>query len=122
MFALSRLLRGKQSQIPPLVVQQKVMLTDHEKVEIFASTFHSNHRLTVTDQVSHDIEEAVRESKIQINTDTSINVDERTFASPKEIRNIVKRLRSNKAPGGDGVQPVILKNAGRKCITALMLV
>ena len=119
MFALSRLLRGKKSQIPPLVVQQKVMLTDHEKAEIFATTFHYNHLLTLSYQFLHDIEEAVRESEIQINMDTPINVGERTFASPKEIRNIVKRVRSNKAPGDDGIQLVALKNARRKCITAL---
>lgn len=119
LFTLSRLLRGRSNVIPPLKEKDQILLTESEKAEALASQFMSNH-LTTSDQVAPaTIEEAVSNCALHVESQRVLNLDSRTFVSPKELRDIISRQSNNKAPGEDGIKNIVLKNAGRKFITAL---
>jgi hypothetical protein len=42
------------------------------------------------------------------------NDDFSSYTSSREIKNIINRLRNGKAPGGDGVPYILLKNISRR--------
>lgn len=119
LFSLSRLLRGKKSSIPVLEGSSGPLITDAEKAEAFANRFLSNHLTTTDDSAPPEIEEAVDECIRLIDNHTDPNLDPQTLTTPKEVRNIIRGLRNNKAPGFDGVRNDMVKNGGKKLVTAL---
>ena len=119
LFAMAKLLKGRTKHLPPLKEQNKVLISDFEKAEALASRFRTNHLITADSPASSHIEDAINNSTNEVDLRTDLNTDLHTFATTKEVRNVIKRLNNNKAPGVDGIKNITIKNSGRKCITAL---
>jgi hypothetical protein len=51
--------------------------------------------------------------------DGGFNTDTSTYTSPREIRNVVRRLRNGKAVGDDAINNSLLKNLSCKALVFL---
>lgn len=54
-----------------------------------------------------------------LTSNTLLNTDVATFTKPSEIKRIIQRLKSRKAPGQDGVRNIMLKRLPRKGLVYL---
>lgn len=116
-WQISKHLRNKCKYDPPLKVRDSYVASSAGKAEALAESFSKAHRNTLPGDYNTDIE--VNETIQEIALHQELNVDASTYAKPKEIRSIIHRLKSKKAPGRDGVRNVLLKNLSRKGIVFL---
>lgn len=119
LWKMTRILRGKFQQLPFFKQGNQLLLTDSERAEALAENFLSNHHTTTADRSLHRIERDVKNCVKQIHTTSNINDDCSTFATPKEIRHIIKQLPNKKAAGEDQITNSMIKNGPRKFVVAL---
>lgn len=92
--------------------------SNSDKANCVADAFKLAHELTQNDSFSHSIDRKVEKYIQRLNIS---NLDECSFQiiRPEEIYQIIKKFKSFKAPGFDGIQNIILKHLPRKAIILL---
>lgn len=107
-WRITKAIRGKHSNnISKLQYEGKDLLTDEEKVNCIASTFEKSHTLTAS--FKHSIDKEVNRFNKIISNDLQPNLAASTYTTPNEIKSIIKKLKSFKAAGLDGIQNILLK-------------
>jgi len=114
-WRIAKVIRGKHSnKVGKLRDGDIDLFTDEEKVNSIANTFEQSHSLT--SHLKHSIDAKVKQFNKQLLNDKQVNLDASTYTSPKEIKAIIKKLKSFKAPGLDGIQNILLKKLPAKAI------
>jgi hypothetical protein len=89
-------------------------ITESEKANAMASKFFLVHE----NSLHSDQSASVQKSCSTLYSDV-FNDDSSAYMSPQEIKNIIKKLKNGKAPGGDGVPNILLKNMPRNATVFL---
>jgi hypothetical protein len=118
----TKILKRKQSILPVLRLNGDKITSDQEKIEIIADRFSGSHLLTVNQNSTAEIENAVSEKIAELNNSGPADVQGGDLTSPGEIRSILKRLKNRKAPGPDGINNLVLKNLPRMVLVYLTYV
>jgi hypothetical protein len=102
----------KQTQniLPILQLNENKITSDQEKIDIIADRFSGSHLLTLNQNSTAGIENAVGETITELNNSGPVDVQEGDLTRPGEIRSIQKRLKNRKAPDPDGINNLVLKN------------
>lgn len=122
LWKMSKVLSKKHQPIPSFEVTNKKFMSDEDKAELLAQNFEEVYKIPdLLLKKQKDIE-----TKITNILDHKIIVSEKELHSlkttPNEIKEALKRLANNKAPGSDGIQNIILKNLPRKAIVQFMYI
>lgn len=88
------------------------MVSNKEKADALAANFAQAHNNTLASD-PRTVQE-VNQTIEELSNFIEMNIDPSTLTKPKEIREIIKRLKSKKSPGQDGVRNVMLKHLPRK--------
>lgn len=118
LWTMPKILKGKRAKLPFLQLNGRLLTSEDERAEALADNFLLNNETTTNQRSSVETERMVKRCANQMRADTSKNNDATTFAKPKEIREIIRFLPNNKAPGKDGVTNLMVKNSSRKAIVA----
>lgn len=104
------------TQNKPLIVNGKTITTAAEKAEVMAEHYRKQNLITrhLSDLQTTQL---VDESYETTNRNTEAPNDKLT--SPSEIRRILKKMPTTKAPGEDDIQGILLKNLPKKAIVQL---
>ena len=121
LWKITKILKNKRPNIPPLHIDNQHIITDQEKAEIISDKFLDNHMLTVNQSISNALSVPISLIEREL-SQALINNDPSTLTNVQEIRNIITKLKNNKAPGVDGVTNKALKQGGRKLTVALMYI
>jgi hypothetical protein len=105
--------------LPTLLHNGAKIFSDQEKIDAIAQKFSESHLLTVNQTSTADINRKVTEKIAEIQGGQPAEVHGSDFTSPNEIKSIIKRLGSRKAPGPDGINNIVVKNLPRKAVVYL---
>lgn len=119
LWRMSKVLRGKKSQIPFLRSEDRLLLTEAERANALADQFERNHETTVNSPTDPATDRFVKDQLQQLAATPGHNLDFRTLVTTKEVKSLIKNLPNHKAPGDDKINAVMLKNCSRKCIVAI---
>lgn len=111
-WKVSKLLRNKIKYNPPLKTGNTLVVSPAEKAKVLAENFAKSHLNNLPGDSSTNAE--VEASILEVSQNSDINIEASTYAKPKEIRCIIQKLKSKKAPGEDGLRNIVLKNLTRK--------
>lgn len=107
----------KFSQVPILVQNSANYITDKEKADVLAENFETAHHISQTDSPEQaDIRKRVEDF---INSNRFVKPENHLLTNPSEIRDEIKKLPLNKAPGKDEVDNRLIRNLSRKAIVQL---
>ena len=121
LWKLTKVLKNKRSNIPPLTINNHILLTDYEKAEAIADKFLANHMTSIHQHTSNDLTNAIRRMNTNL-LQIFKNNDHSTLSTVREVKNIISKLKNNKAPGLDGITNKALKHGGKKFSIALMYI
>lgn len=113
----TKLIRRKNNFIPPLKINNSMFTTDQEKTELFAQTLYSSHMLT-TDYSNSCTLNMVNESVARIDNEV-VDTNEIKITTVREIKLIIKSLKSSKSPGDDGINNKVIKKFPSKLLILL---
>jgi Reverse transcriptase (RNA-dependent DNA polymerase) len=114
LWSFTKLIKNKTRNIPALKIDGKYLLTGKEKADAIALQFSIAHKNSMNSQ----LEETVHEG-CGVLRSYETNTNPSTLTSPREIKNIIKKLKNGKAPGFDGIPNILLKNLPRKALVYL---
>lgn len=97
--------------------QNGVVFKAVDKANLLARQFESVHH--ITENMGDQETEIAVENPLNEITQHTIKDDEYILTSPQEIMKVIRKLKSKKAPGHDGIQNLILKNLNRKAIVQI---
>ena len=106
--------RKSDNKIPTLHGPNGLVYTNKEKADVLADNFEKVHSLTKdfgNKKISKNVKKRYKKIK-----DKKVNLGTIKLTSPKEIQNIIKKMRPRKAPGHDGMQNIVLKNLSNKAL------
>jgi hypothetical protein len=109
--------KNKCRSVPTLKVNGVKLITEQEKASALAEKFSRAHENAVQSPLS-----AVVGKNCSVLRDDSFNIDFAAFTSLREVSKAIKRLKSCKAPGFDGVPNIIFKNMPRRSFVYLTYV
>ena len=92
------------------------MISNVDKANVFAKAFNKNYNLTVNQPSSFDTPVNYFISELNKFTHFSFS---KFITKPKELKQLIKRLKSNKSPGTDTITNRILKNLPNKALNFL---
>lgn len=118
-WQIAKSFKKPTQNIPTIVKNDKTYLTDKEKTHILGETLediqknneHSNKEIAITKTLQDFFNTFILPGRCKIN-----------MTNPKEVKNIIKSLQNNKAPGKDKIDNRLLKNLPRKIIVQLMYI
>ncbi len=116
----TKLLKNKTGVLPPLKLNDgSVAYTNQQKSETLADNFHKSHTLTLNYN-NPRITNVVARS-IRLINDTQIDPPElaKILTKPKEIYEILKRLKIRKSPGDDRITNRILRQIPKRAVVLL---
>lgn len=122
LWSLSKTLKGKRALLPFLKVSNKLLITDNERAEALADAFQSNHEVTLNDRIPNNVQQSVERTVRLLERDERNDFDPSSFITPKELKDIIRKLPNKKSPGADGIRSEMLKNCSRKTIVALVYI
>lgn len=116
MWAISKNLRLRSRQIPPLNsgINNRTLLTNKEKCESLARRFAGIHNDCGTSLFSQQIISEV-DNFLTLHT-ALLPPDNLTMTTPREIKEILRSIRPSKSPGEDTINGRLIKNLPRKAI------
>lgn len=118
LWKMTKTLKTRQSIIPPLTHDTIRYTNDVEKTEILAKVFEESHNIVQSNEGQLEIENSVNEF---LSHDHNENF-ETYITSPKELKDLIKKLPNNKSSGLDGVDNRLLKNLPKKATVQLMYI
>jgi hypothetical protein len=102
----TKIVKNKCRNVPTLKVNGVTLITEQEKASTIAEKFPRAHENTV-------------QSPLSVLHDDRFNVNPSALTFPREVKKAIKRLKSAKAPGFEGVPNIILKNMSRRAFVYL---
>lgn len=116
LWRLSRYLKNKSREIPPLSVDDKILLTEEEKTKALADKFEEFHQNTLAgDDPNHTNEVTSQVTRYLADQASSVPA----YPTPEEVHQYIRKLKSSKAPGHDRVHNNLLKQLPYKAIIYL---
>jgi hypothetical protein len=115
-WKLTKILKNKSVQIPPIRTGNTILLTDSEKAEAFASNFQKFHETSINKKSNMD--KIVKETNKSISMTPSFAPTE-NMIHQNEIINIVKKFKNFKAPGLDNIMSITLKKLPKEAFEFL---
>lgn len=117
MYSLIKRVTTKNQPLQPLIINDEVIYNPQDKANIIAKTFKNIHK----QNENMGNPGKTREVRENVNTFAREQINNRNFepTTPKEILNITKRLKINKAPGFDKITNVALKHLNHKVLILL---
>jgi hypothetical protein len=97
-WGFTRIIREKFRRIPALILDRLTLITESRKTDAIASKFSLAHDNTLRSELSTSVRNGC-----SIINNNAFNDNSSSYLSPREIRNLNKKLKSGKAPGWDGV-------------------
>jgi hypothetical protein len=113
-WGFTRIIRDKFRGISILKLYGLTLITESEIADAIASKFSLAHDNTLRSELST----SVWDSYSVLNSN-AFNDDTSLYTSPREIMNLIKKLKSGKAPGCDAVPNILLKNIPRRAAVFL---
>lgn len=118
LWRISRGLKRKSEPIPFLEIGNQTALRDQDKATMLANLYESFNRV---DPVAHTPKQRYAQSRYnQFHEIDYVRLSPRNFnsikASEKEIAGYLQRTPTNKAPGPDNIEPIVVRNLSRKGI------
>lgn len=110
-WKLTKVLKNKPRPVPPLKVQNSLLITPDEKAEAIGEHLVRSHNLGST--IVSPLEDRVDECIVHLET-TPCVVPHEDRVTPEQICSAVKGLKNMKAPGYDGVFNLVLKKMSNK--------
>jgi hypothetical protein len=110
----TKIIKNKFRTIPALKMDGLTLITESEKAFAIASKF----SLAYENSLHSDQFASVQDNYFDLYSDV-FNSNSSSYTSPREIKNIIKKLKNGKAPDGDGVPNILLKNIPRKATVSL---
>lgn len=106
------LFKRKKTLVPPLVNENnETAYSNGQKSDFFAKAFESSHLLTKDWSSKHEVK--VKKSLKKLKSDKTTILDQ-VYTNSREICEIVKNLKRNKAPGMDRITNLMIKNLPKK--------
>lgn len=111
--------KNNDNKIPPLQINNNILVKNHDKAEAFANHYEKVHYLR--DKLGLDDHNKLVNSLVlnYHNINHTLNLDTIKYDSPAEISKAIKHFKPKKAPGLDGIQNILLKNLPIKAIVYL---
>jgi hypothetical protein len=101
----TKIIKNKFRAIPALKMDELTLITESEKANAIASKFFLAHENLLHSEQSASVQDNCSALYSDVFSD-----DSASYTSPREIKDIIKKLKNGKAPGGDGVPNIFLKN------------
>jgi hypothetical protein len=101
LWKVTKLIKSKHNLLPPIKINNKILITPAEKSNAFADYFeecHKNPLETNTPKFTEKIESSVNEYLLNVPEDTEID-----YPSPEETNAYIKNQKKTKAPGLDRI-------------------
>lgn len=119
-WKMAKCLRNKRDTNKPIIANDKNIYTDEEKLKIFADTIEKQFTLNANPcNFDEDIEtEYIYNSYLSNNNNCTLGI--LNNVTQDDLVNIIKRLNNKKAPGGDGITNVMLKQLPRNKLFDLL--
>lgn len=118
LWKISKFFKNRPQMIPPLSLNQRLLVTDEEKCEAFADRFRDVHDETNIALGSDVVSKRVKDSLLKIDS-TRVDPDSIEFVSDAEVLSIISSLKNDKAPDLDRVGNRHLKNLPILALTIL---
>lgn len=114
LWKIAKCLKNKKTSYNVPAIQSKygLAITDSEKANAIADNLHDIHRQT--ENLSDRKTNIAVERLYQNFHKQTIETPETALTTPKEIKQVIKNLSNNKAPGEDKITNKLLKNLPRK--------
>lgn len=118
-WRVTKTIKKSFNKIPPLKsnLDDTYLFTDEEKANEIANHFSNSHLLTINNISSMDLNVSQEINNLDFE---SSNTDRSTYVTPREIFAVLKRLKSGKASGFDGILNILLKNIPKKAVVLLL--
>lgn len=114
LWRLVKTLKPKSDTIPPLKTSDGLLTANtSEQCEVLADTFAMNMNLT-HDWVSDSVETDVQSAITVLNNHAIDNFHQPV--RPTQVWKVIRKLKTRKAPGDDGIHNIMLKNLSQKSI------
>jgi hypothetical protein len=122
LYKIAKLLRKKRAPLGEIVDGNRTAMTDADKATMLADHYANVHDLHIDDiQLSegqkHVIDTVQAFDRTDITCDGTYLREFRT--SPSELKEAIKKLPNNKAPGEDEIRNITIKNFSNKAIVQL---
>lgn len=116
LWKMTKFLKKEPRIIPTLTVNSIDHNTDERKAEILANTFKETHNIGSTN--SDEDQNIINSVSAFLLKHKNIHSDntKHYLTNPSELKNIIKDLLNNKAPGLDGIDNKLIKNLPKKAI------
>lgn len=112
--------KQKNDSTPPLVTKQSIAFSSLQKAEALADNFESVHKQNLnlsSTYYTNQVHKVIRETfapKIEKHNDCE-------SISPNEVKTFIKKLKNKKAPGGDKITPLLIKNLPNSTVVFITL-
>ena len=116
-FRLNQMMGKQKRGMPSAITYEGKELKETEKLKAWGKMFQSDQMQKVSEEVERWIRARNVESWGWTTTEHVQGLDEEIQWS--EVKMVIKRLRSGKAPGEDGITAELLKGVNEECIRAL---
>ena len=118
-WKVTKTLKNPVTKIPPLKTSSTLLFTDSQKADEIGSAFCGAHSTTFNESSDDVTESAVTMSNNSINFFKPV-IQESCLPTPREISRLIRRLKSKKSPGDDGISNILLKKLPKKAIILTM--
>lgn len=118
-WKVAKILKSKPQQVPPLKLNDSLLITHEEKANAIGAHFVSSHNLGST--IVSPLEGMVQES-IQAIANTPCYVPANKKITVDEVRLSIRQSKKMKAPGFDAIFNLVLKNISERSIVHLVCI
>lgn len=118
LWKTTKIIKKQIKHTPPLKVNGLTLLTDNEKANALSDQFIKAHEITQNyrnSQVDNDVQSSIN----FLNNTPPNSIDPTILTKPSEIKETIKHLKNNKAPGPDQIPNILLKQLPIKAIVYL---
>lgn len=106
LWRLTKYLKNKTREIPPLSINGNMLLTNEEKSEALADKFEEFHQNTLAHEHPHHTDHVATQVTTFLEEQS---LSEPVYTTPEEIHQYIRKLKTSKAPGQDRVHNNLLK-------------
>lgn len=115
-WKLAKILKSKPQQVPPLKINDDLLISPSEKSNAIAQHFVASHNLGST--LASPMEPVVQETMTTINN-TPCYVPNNKKITLEEVKTALKNSKNMKAPGFDSIFNIVLKHLSNRTLTHL---
>lgn len=108
LWQVTRFCKNKAREIPPLKAGGSTYISAMEKAELFADVFEKFHANPLCNSYS-TFQSSVERTVTRIQQSTP-EVSHEEYPTPEELLFYVKKLKTSKSPGNDGIRNILIKN------------